>query len=414
MLNPFFCRRSLLVGSALAFCLSLPLQAMTLEQALSLAEQQAPSLQAWRLNELAVRSEAQAAGQLPDPKLALGLQNVPIEGDQRGRLNADGMTMQMIGLMQEVPNSARRQAQRELAGAAVERVQAEYQVERLNVRLEVAEAWLRLHALQRQLALFDEFYAQNDVLAASIAARLAGGLGPLAVQPLAALERARLDQRRDLLLSEQEVWRAQLRRWLGAQAPAQTLGNWPQWPLDLNGYRARLALQPELAQYRPLAREREAAVRLAEADRRPDWGWELAYQRRGMGLDDMFSVQVSVGLPLFSGRRQQPRIAAREAELAALDRERDSAWLRLENELEVELSQYRRLELAQARSTQQMLPLAEQRAELALADYRGGRAELDGLIDARRELIETRLQHVELEAARAISHTRLHLTWGEH
>lgn len=81
--------------------------ALTLEQALSVAEQDAPSLHAQAANLVAARSAAIPAGELPDPKLKLGLQSVPIEGDARWQLEQEAMTMQMVGVMQDVPNRAK-------------------------------------------------------------------------------------------------------------------------------------------------------------------------------------------------------------------------------------------------------------------------------------------------------------------
>ena len=81
--------------------------ALTLEQALSLAEQDAPSLDAQAANLQAARNAAIPVGELPDPKLRLGLQNVPIEGDSRWQLDQEAMTMQMVGVMQDVPNRAK-------------------------------------------------------------------------------------------------------------------------------------------------------------------------------------------------------------------------------------------------------------------------------------------------------------------
>ncbi|SDT88042.1 TolC family protein [Halopseudomonas salegens] len=400
---------------ALALLPLTPLSALTLEQALSLAEQQAPSLQSWRLQQQAARSEVQAAGQLPDPRLSFGLQNVPIEGDNPGRLDADNMSMQSLGLTQEVPNRDRRSAQRDLAEAAELSAGADYQVERLEVRLGIAEVWLRLHGLEQQLALFDAFYQQNDLLATAIAARLSGGQGTLAEQPVAAIERAQLEYRHDQLRSQREGLQAASRRWLGEQAISQTQGNWPQWPLDESGWRQRLEQQqlPQLARYQPLQQESAAALRLAQADLRPDWSWGLAYQRRGMGLDDMVSVQLSIDLPVFPGRRQQPRIAARELQLAAVQQEQESWQRRLAAELAAELSEYHRLTAAVARSAEQMLPLAEQRADLAMADYRSGRGSLDALAVARSARTEAQLAHVQWQTERALSHARLQLTWGD-
>ncbi|OPD95905.1 hypothetical protein AO991_28130, partial [Pseudomonas aeruginosa] len=148
---------------------------LSLDDALRLAERNAPSLLAQNEKRAAARSAAIPAGALPDPKLNLGLQNVPIEGDDRFTTNRDFMTMQMVGVMQEVPNRDKRKARMETAQAAVERADAEAGVERLQVRSASAQAWIAAYTLQRKLALFDDFFRENRLLAASVRARLAGG-----------------------------------------------------------------------------------------------------------------------------------------------------------------------------------------------------------------------------------------------
>ena len=74
--------------------------ALSLDDALRLAEREAPSLAAQAATVQATRSAAVPAGELPDPKLALGLSNLPIDGPERWRLDQEPMTMQSIGLMQ--------------------------------------------------------------------------------------------------------------------------------------------------------------------------------------------------------------------------------------------------------------------------------------------------------------------------
>src|SRR3546814_15075838 len=56
----------------------------------------------------------------------------------------------------------------------------------------------------------------------------------------------------------------------------------------------------------------EADVRLARADKRPDWKVGVTYGRRDPMYGDMASVGVSIDLPLFAGKRQNPRTAASE------------------------------------------------------------------------------------------------------
>lgn len=116
--------------------------ALTLEQALQLAEQTAPSLEARAADVQAAQSSAVFAGELPDPKLTLGLQSVPIEGESRWRADRDAMTMQMIGVMQEVPNRAKRRARTGAAQAGIEARGVQQFAELLNVRQQTAEAWL--------------------------------------------------------------------------------------------------------------------------------------------------------------------------------------------------------------------------------------------------------------------------------
>ena len=127
---------------------------LTLDEALRLADTHAPSLAAQDANIRAASSAAIPAGELPDPKLIAGLQNYPIGGPDRWSVNDDFMTMQMVGIRQEMPNSDKRRARIEVADAAIERAAAERQVERLNVRLSTALAWISSYSVERKNALF--------------------------------------------------------------------------------------------------------------------------------------------------------------------------------------------------------------------------------------------------------------------
>lgn len=229
-----------------------------------------------------------------------------------------------------------------------------------------------------------------------------------------ALERARIDERREALEAQRERARAELRRWAGPDLEQATTGGWPTWDAEPADYLSRLEDQPELALFAPLELERKASLALAEADRRPDWSWGLAYQRRAAGLDDMVSVQVSVGLPVFPGHRQNPRIAARQAELVSVESEREITRRRLVAELESAAADITRLESAIRRTSSVLLPLAAQRSDLSLADYRAGRGSLDEVISARQAHTELHIERIALEAELADLRTRLHLTFGEH
>lgn len=411
-----YCSARRLCLAALALCaLALPglASALTLDQALLLAEREAPSLAAQAANRDAAIQAVIPAGELPDPKLLLGLQNFPIEGDARGSLTRDFMTMQMVGVMQEVPNRDKRRARVEAARAGIDSADALARVERLKVRRETALAWIGSFAIEQKLQLFQSLYEENRLLAKAVQAQIAGGRG-MAIDSLAPRqEAALLAEQEDELERNREQAQAALRRWLGAAAGEPLSGTWPNWPVDEPHFRHNLQRHPELQIFEPLTDEAEARVRLAEAEKKSDWSWELAYQKRGDAFGDMLSAQLTFDLPLFTGRRQDPKIAAKRAEMLRLEAEREAVTRERLQELDDDLAEYRRLDRALARSQQTLVPLAEEKVQLAMADYRAGAGELLSLVAARRELIEARLKHIDLQQQRAQTSARLYFAYGD-
>ena len=400
-----------LFGALVVASLSLPVAALTLDEALRLAAREAPSLTAQAAQVDAARNVAIPAGALPDPKLLLGLQNVPIEGGSRGRLDAEPMTMQMLGVMQEVPSRAKRSARVAVAEAGINRATQAQRVEQLKVRRETALAWIEALAIEQKLALFQELYAENTLLSKAVRARISAGRGAAAESIVPRQEAALLAEQEDQLVQQRVQQRAALRRWIGPRGDEPLSGQLPNWPVDAAQYQHNLHRRPELVLFEPLAAEAQAQIREAVTDKAPDWSWQLAYQNRDAAYGDMLSVQVSVDLPLFPASRQNPRIAAKQAQLNQLEAERADAEREHAQMLATDLAEYQRVDRALRRSQDSLLPLAEEKVALSLADYRSGASDLASVIDARRELIETRLQHIDFAQARALTSARLYFAY---
>ena len=387
--------------------------ALTLEQALNLAEREAPSLAAQAANQQAMRSAAIPAGELPDPKLKLGLQNIPIEGESRWELGAEAMTMQMVGVTQSVPNRNKRRARIDAADAAVTLADAEQAIELLQVRQQTADAWITTLAIERKLALFKQLYDENKLFARAITARLAGGRGQLADSILPKQEAVLLADQEDLLRRNETVARAALSRWIGPAASQPLTGGWPQWQDDLAHYQFNLERHPQLLAFDPMTRQAQAEIAEAVAEKTPDWGWGVDYQRRGRDFGDMVSLSVNFDLPVFAGSRQDPIIDSERARLAQLEAEREAVLRRYNQSLTTDLAEYQRLVQSLARLEQTLLPLAEEKVQLAMADYRAGSGELMAVISARQELVETRLRRVDLARDRSLTNARLHFAFGD-
>ncbi|POA70805.1 TolC family protein [Pseudomonas sp. DP16D-R1] len=404
----------LVVGLA-ASLLALPIFAapLTLDEALRLAENNAPSLNAQDSKIQAASSAAIPAGELPDPQLVLGLQNFPISGTARGSLVEDDMTMRMVGLKQEVPNSYKRKARIEVADAAVDRAAAERRIERLNVRLSTTMAWINSYSIERKDALYQEFYKENRLLSDTVRAQIASGRSQPADAVTPKQEAAQLEEGQDDLVRQRAQARAALKRWIGPSANEKPAGSLPDWQVDTSDYAHRLHQHPRLAAFEPMTREAEAKVHEAESEKHSDWSWEVDYQHRDRVYGDMVSVQFSFDLPLFPGSRQNPKIASKYAELNQIEAEREAVLREHNQELEDDVADYQRQSRAVERSRESLVPLAKEKVDLTMASYRAGKGDLGSVIIARREFIEARLKQIDVEEQRALASARLYLAYGE-
>ncbi|MCC6595810.1 MAG: TolC family protein, partial [Rhodanobacteraceae bacterium] len=152
-------------------------QELSFNAALERAQQVAPGLQARAAQLVAAHEDAARATALPDPRLLLGLSNVPVEGAHAFDLRVDDMTMKQVGLMQEIPARAKREARAALAASRIDAAQAEQAATRLRVREATAQAWIALWAAQAMLDALDAQREQAQLAAELAKARLAGGGG---------------------------------------------------------------------------------------------------------------------------------------------------------------------------------------------------------------------------------------------
>lgn len=399
---------------ALAAMPTTPVQAEPLffEAALALALRQAPAFAANVARVESARHAAAPAGELPDPTLVLGLDNMPVEGADQFSLSNDSMTMQRIGVAQAFPNRAKREARAEAARWRVELAEAQARVTQLTVLRDTAVTWIGLRAVEQQLALIDASFNENRLFKSAVAARVAGASADAAETVAPRQEEALLEERRDELRARRAQAIAALRRYIGAAADSPLAGATPDWPIDAAGLANNLHRHPELTAFEPQSGMLAAELTEAQANKKPDWAIELAYQNRAAQFGDMVSLQVSIDLPLFAGSRQNPQIAAKRAEQSVLAAEREvmareQAWI-----LEAELAEYERIANSAKRQREVVVPMANEKVALALAAWRGTQGGLITLLAARRERIDSELRVIALEGERKQLAARLHFGYG--
>ena len=387
------------LGSASAAGLSLP-------DAVALARQTAPALQAGNAAVAAASAARPAAGILPAPRLVAGLENLPVAGADRWNPGRDPDTMQRLGLMQDVPNRAKRAARVQGAEARVERERAALALAALTVRRETTLAWLAVFHAQRRQALLAGVQQQNRLLQDTLPARIAAGQAAPAELTMARQDALALDDRVDELTREAQAARAALRRWVGPRADEPLLGS-PALPAaSADVLRADV---PRHAELLPLAAQREMArADLAEADaeQRGDWSWEVAYSRRPR-YDDMVSVQIRIDLPWQRAQRQQPLLRARQLDIERIDAERQDLLRQRAAELDTMLAEAALLDTQLTRARGPAAALADERVALTLARYEAGRGDLGAVLTARAQALELQLRAIDIEARRDALRARL-------
>ena len=397
-------------GVACLFCYlgsNLSAQGLSFDAALLAAANRAPTLQARAASVSGSKALQTSAAELPDPKLSVGIDSLPINGPDRYSLTRDNFTQRQIGWTQDMPNRAKRAARTDAALARTERDQALLQLEQLAVRREAGLAWLAAYFSGKRLQLFEQLMTQQDLMQATAGAQVASGKIAPADFTAIKLEAMALNDRKDELLRDTHHAHATLRRWTGEGQASRQLGELPQLTVDRAYLQANIERSPEIAALIPVRAMADADVREAEAAKSGDWSWSVRYGKRGPAYSDFVSAQLTFDLPLSIAKRQQPQAEARQKELTRIDFDRDEAVRRLTQELEIQLVELDELNSKLNRLTQQTLGLTAQKTALTLAAYESGRDKLASVLEARKQQTEAGMRVLELQGRQRALQWRL-------
>ncbi|MFN0305259.1 MAG: TolC family protein [Burkholderiales bacterium] len=349
------------------------------------------------------------AGELPDPKLRFGLENLPVTDADRFRYNRDFMTMQRIGVMQEFPHGDKRSAARTRAQSEVVAERAGLARERAAVRRETALAWIEYAYAQVLRTRFGELDSQIGFeVEASVPALAVGRATAAEVFALRGVREALRDRQ---IAQDRIVQRARidLARLIGA-AGSGTLGPIPDasaLPRSETQIAQWLLQHPAVVTALAQTRVVQADVQRARATKAPDWAVELSFARREPSFSNMVSLMFQLDLPLWAERRQDRDIAARVASLERARTMVDDARRSAEAELHLFLADHEAAHRRIAHHRHGLLPTARQRTGAATAAYQGGKGTLAGVLESRRAEAEIEIDTLGAERERALAWANL-------
>ena len=381
-------------------------------QALSLAETRSRALAAQDSAVLAAQEMAGASGELPDPTLKLGINNLPINGDDPFSLTRDFMTMRSVGVMQEITRGDKRRARASRFEREAETAIASRTMALANLQRDTAQAWLNRYYQER---LRDLLVSQRDEARLQIEAADTGyrtGRGSQADVFAARSAVAQIEDR--MLQSERQLASANTRltRWVGTVGDTRSdaLPNMETVPVGGGGLPALLAKHPGLNLMEKQEQVAAAEADIARANKKPDWAAELMFNQRGPAYSNMVSINVSVPLQWDTSKRQDRELAAKLATVEQLRDQREEATRGQLADVQAMLQEWQSNRARMVRFDNSQIPLAKERTQASLAAYRGGSGSSTGLmggsltavLEARRMELDTRMERIRLELETAL------------
>ncbi|MEJ8855919.1 TolC family protein [Variovorax robiniae] len=365
---------------------------LSFDAALQLAVQRSEAARAARAGVQSARDASVAAGQLPDPVLRAGIENLPITGPDRFSTTNDSMTMKRIGISQEWVSQDKRSARQAAAQASTSREAVQAQAAIANTRLQTALAYVDAFYADEMLKLTTlmEHHAHEEFEAAR--ARLSSATG--SSQELLQLSGGKGIAEDDSaeIRQQQTAARFALQRWIGLRPdelvtmPVESV---PTEEVYVAGHPSVAAMRQDLE----VARQ---AAAVASTNRDPNWTWEVAYGQR-TGYSDMVTVGVSIPLAIARGDRQDRETAAKlalveksEAELAEATRAATAEYQVLSSDIERVWQRIERLRAG-------VVTPAAQRTAVATAGYRSNQTSLVTLFEARHAEVDVQRKLLALQ-----------------
>jgi outer membrane protein TolC len=401
--------------------------ALTLEQALELAQQNDPWLQGSEYRQQALEAQSISAGSLPDPMVNLGFANLPTDSFE---FDQEAMTQFKVGVSQVFPRGESRalqQKQLQLMGG-----QHPHQREdrRARVAVTVSHLWLNAYRARESIRLIEDDRALFENLVDVAQSSYSSALGKTRQQDLvrAQLELTRLEDRLTVLHEQLEMANSRLGEWL---SPAQG-ARWLAYS-DSSAYQlARdlprvipLNAQLYMEASRPPAQElagmmvrhpailslenkiaaSETGVELAEQKYHPQWRLDASYGYReddefGNDRADFFSVGVAFDLPLFTEKRQDQQLKSARARAEAT---RTEKWILLRQMIaafETQRARLMRLDQRQALYRERLLEEVHEQAEASLTAYTSDDGDFAEVVRARIAELNARIDALDIDIDR--------------
>lgn len=340
-----------------------------------------------------LKSEVPFAGSLEDPRLSLGVLNLPVDTFS---FEQEPMTQKQVAISQKFPWFGKLDLKTQQAVIRSMRQKALLEAKRLEIARQVASDYFELEFVDRSIDINSRLSEIVNQLLRVTETRYATGQGLQQDVLQAQVELSRLTDEK----IELRKMRRTLEDRINGMMNSETFSGINP---EESGY-ADVALEKEVLleaalQRNPWLKIRQVdvdlatlEVELAEKDYWPDMEVRIAYGQReedltGRSLPDFFSAAVTVTLPVWQKNRQDSKLAAAKASHQAAVKAYRNVTSRLPHQLDALVTEMNDTQSNYRLYTKALLLQADHWAQAATSAYEVGKVEFNTMMNAQLKLL---------------------------
>jgi len=402
---------------------------LSFETAIKSAQKNDPWLTGNFHKQRSIESMSTAVSTLPDPKISIGLANLPTDGFDFGQ---EGMTQAKIGIAQMFPRGDTLDIKSQQLRIQSEAFPFQRQDREAKVAVTVGSLWLDAYRVQQSIALIEKNRSLFEQLADIAEASYSSAVGKTRQQDIvrAQLELTKLEDRLEKLGQQKNRFEGMLSQWLtkfstGNDSVEATLisdfslhnivlsqqipqidlinnnlvstQNWLK-PEELVHY---FTNHPSVVAVDKKVSATKTGIKLAELQYQPEWGVSASYGYRaddpmGKSRADLFSVGVTFDLPLFTEDRQDKEVQSAIFQTEAVKTEKLLLLRQLLGSYSSAKGRLKRLKDRQNLYTSKLLPQIHDQAEASLTAYTNDDGDFAEVVRSRIAVLNAEIDELTL------------------
>ncbi len=361
---------------------------LSLQQAIQLGLQQSPALAAVRATAIAAAEQVPQAGGLPDPRLSLGLANLPTNSFS---LDQDPMSQIQVGFSQDLPYPGKRALREDVAKQQAQVAVLGSDEAHLRLVRDIKQSWWQLLYLDRAIQSIERIRTLLQQQFETAQTQYTVGQGQQQDILLIQLQQAKLDDDELGLIQARSDALIRLNSLLNRPPltpivlPQQVMERLPELPDIEELQQKALDQRPDLHASHAQLGAAHSMRELSAKDRYPDFNIAARYGRRDQ-YQDLASVQFSMTLPIYAGRKQSRAQDQRQAELIAQQARLRDAQIKVGAEVASALVRYQRSRDQVTLFNVSILPQARQTVDAMLAGYQVNKVDFVNMVQAQTTL----------------------------